>query len=55
MSKTITVDRNLLVDLIKKTTDGHIKYKMGAKCNGSIWSFDLHDAGSNPAETTKLS
>ena len=32
MIKTITVDRGLLVDLIKKTTDGHIKYKLGAKC-----------------------
>ena len=31
MRKSLKVNRNLLVELIKKTTDGHIKYKLGAK------------------------
>ena len=31
--KTIDVDRNKLVDLIKRSQDGHIKYRLGAKCD----------------------
>lgn len=45
--KTIKVDRELLVTLIKKTCDGHIPYKMGGKalsldCDSSVLGEDVH-------------
>ena len=31
--RTIDFDNDVLIDRIKRTTDGHIKYKLGAKCD----------------------
>lgn len=44
MAKTLTINRSLLVTLITKTMDGHIKYKLGAKGAKDADSSDINKA-----------